>query len=308
MFPATLLALASRSPSLTSMARSPDGIPAWSLAVGSMVAAQLAAAVSVSLFDEIGTAGTAWLRLTFGALILLVFVRPRLSNWSWPHVRTPLLLGVVSGFMTMFFLAAIARLPLGTAIAIDFLGPLSVAVFTSRSRAAIVWPVLALIGVLILTEPWAGEVDPVGIGFAVLAGTMWALYILLMQRVGDRFSGLDGLAVMMPFAAVTAAVVGVPQAWGHLSPAVLGVGLAVAFLMPVLVFALEIVALRRLTTAAFGTLMALEPAIGTVIGLVVLTQVPHPLQLAGIALVVVAGVGAERIGRRNAPLIGPPAG
>ena len=275
-----------------------ERVPAWTLAVGAMLAAQLGAAASVSLFDEIGTSGTAWLRLTFGAVILLVIVRPSRSAWSWPTIRTPILLGIVSGLMTLFFLASIARLPLGTAIAIDFLGPLTVAVLTSRSRSAVVWPVIALAGVLILTHPWTGGVDPVGILFSCLAATMWALYILLMQRVGDRFTGLSGLAVMMPFAALTAGIVGVPQAWGHLTPSVLLVGLGVALLMPVLVFALEMVALRRLTTAAFGTLMALEPGIGTVVGLIVLAQVPDLLQAVGIALVVVAGIGAERIGRR----------
>lgn len=283
-------------------------LPAWSLAVGAMLAAQLGAALSVSLFDEVGTAGTAWLRLTLGAVILVALVRPRVTSWSWSNVRGPVLLGIVSGLMTLFFLAAIARLPLGTAIAIDFLGPLSVAVITSRSRAAIIWPVLALAGVLILTQPWEPNVDLVGVGFSALAGTMWALYIVLMQRVGDRFSGLDGLALMMPVAALTAAFIGIPQAWGNLSFSVLVVALIVALLMPVTVFVLEMLALRRLTTAAFGTLMALEPAIATAIGFVLLAQSLALDQLVGIALVVVAGVGAERIGRRSPPSLGTPAG
>ena len=285
-----------------------DRVPAWSLAVGAMLAAQLGAALSVSLFDEVGTAGTAWLRLTIGAVILVILVRPRLSSWSWPNVRGPIALGVVSGLMTLFFLVAIARLPLGTAIAIDFLGPLTVAVVTSRSRTAVLWPVLALVGVLILTQPWEPNVDLVGVGFAALAGTMWALYIILMQRVGDRFAGLDGLAVMMPVAALTAAVIGVPQAWGHVTIGVLLVALIVALLMPVTVFALEMLALRRLTTAAFGTLMALEPAIATAIGFAVLAQSLSADQLMGVALVVVAGIGAERLGRRSVPPVGPPAG
>ncbi|MGI9196613.1 MAG: EamA family transporter [Candidatus Nanopelagicales bacterium] len=270
-----------------------------------MLAAQLGAALSVGLFDDIGTAGTAWLRLTLGAIILVILVRPRIRSWSWSRLRAPIVLGIVSGLMTLFFLAAIARLPLGTAIAIDFLGPLTVAVITSKSRAAILWPVLALAGVLILTEPWDPQLDPLGILFALLAGTMWGSYILLMQRVGDSYSGLDGLAIMMPVAAVTAAVIGVPQAWGHLTLPVVLTALVVALLMPVTVFILEMFALRRLTTSAFGTLMALEPAIAIGVGLVVLSQVPELAQMAGIALVVIAGIGAERIGRRTAPLIEP---
>lgn len=119
--------------------------------------------------------------------LLVALVRPRVSAWSWPGVRGPILLGIVSGLMTLFFLAAISRLPLGTAIAIDFLGPLTVAVLASRSKGAFVWPVLAFAGVLILTQPWEPTVDLVGVGFAALAGTMWGLYIVLMQLVGDRF-------------------------------------------------------------------------------------------------------------------------
>lgn len=285
-----------------------NGVPAWTLAVGAMLAAQLGAGLSVGLFDEIGTAGTAWLRLTLGAVILVILVRPRVSTWSWSRLRAPVLLGIVSGLMTLFFLASIARLPLGTAIAIDFLGPLTVAVITSRSRAAILWPLIALAGVLILTEPWDPHLDPLGILFALLAGTMWGSYILLMQRVGDTHSGLDGLAIMMPIAAVTAAVVGIPQAWGHITPSVLLLALIIALLMPVAVFVLEMLALRRLTTAAFGTLMALEPAVAIGVGLVVLAQVPEVAQVVGITLVIIAGIGAERIGRRPTALIEPPAG
>ncbi len=285
-----------------------ERIPAWSLAVASMLAAQLGAALSVGLFDDVGTAGTGWLRLTLGAVILVLIVRPRWSAWSWPRVRGPILLGVVSGLMTLFFLAAIARLPLGTAIAIDFLGPLTVSVVLSRSKAAIVWPVLAFVGVLILTQPWDPEVDLVGVVFALLAGTMWGLYIVLMQRVGDRYSGLEGLAVMMPVAALTAAVVGVPQAWGKVTVTTLLVALVAAILMPVMVFAFEMLALRGLTAAAFGTLMALEPAMAVVVGAALLAQYPGVDQILGIALVVVAGIGAERVGRRTAPVIEPPAG
>ena len=147
-----------------------------------------------------------------------------------------------------------------------------------------------------------------GVGFALLAGTMWGLYIVLMQRVGDSFSGFDGLAVMMPVAALTAAVVGVPQAWGKLTVTSLLVALVAATLMPVMVFAFEMLALRGLTAAAFGTLMALEPAIAVVVGAALLAQYPGVDQILGIALVVVAGIGAERVGRRTPPLIEPPAG
>ncbi|HET7901960.1 MAG TPA: EamA family transporter, partial [Candidatus Nanopelagicales bacterium] len=127
----------------------------------------------------------------------------------------------------------------------------------------------------------------------------WGSYILLTQHVGDRFSGVDSLAISIPVAAVTAAFAGVPQAIGGITAPVLLLALVVAVLMPVIPFALELFALRRLTASAFGTLMALEPALGVLIGALLLAQVPGPLQLIGVALVVVAGIGAERTGHRE---------
>ena len=274
-------------------------MPAWSLAIGSMLSAQLSAAVSVGLFPVIGPGGAAWLRLTFGAVVFLAWVRPQLSSWKWQELRTPVVLGVVSGLLTLAFLAAVARLPLGTAVAIEFLGPLGVAVARSHARAAFAWPLLALVGVLALTQPWTGAIDPVGVVFALLSAVGWGAYILLTQHVGDRFSGVDGLAISIPVAAATAAIVGVPQAWGHVTTAVVIQSIAIALLMPVIPFSLEMLALRRLTASAFGTLMALEPALGVLVGVLVLAQIPNALQVIGVALVVIAGVGAERDGHRG---------
>jgi inner membrane transporter RhtA len=208
-------------------------------------------------------------------------------------------LGIMTGLMTVGFLAALEYIPLGTAVAIEFLGPLTVAAVRSHSSRALVWPILALGGVVLLTEPWHGEVNPVGILFAGLAAVGWALYIVLSQRVGDRFSGISSLSLTIPIAAVTAAVVGIPQAAGHLSLEVLAAAAGLALLLPVLPFALEMLALRRMTATAFGTLMALEPAIGLLLGLIVLRQQPSPVQLVGILLVVLAGAAAQRGGRRS---------
>ncbi len=199
----------------------------------------------------------------------------------------------------MFFMAAVARLPLGTASALEFLGPLGVAVARGR-RHTVIWPVLAAVGVVLLTEPWHGTADPVGIVFALSAGACWAAYILLTQRVGDDVAGIKGLAVSMPVAGIVATLVAGPSIFGQLTWELLVIGLGLAVLLPVIPFSLELLALRRLTTAAFGTLMCLEPAIALVIGLIVLHQVPGPLPVLGIVFVVVAGVGAERAGRRTA--------
>lgn len=277
------------------------GVPPWALAVAAMLSVQLGAALSVDLISIVGPAGTAWLRLTIGALILMAVARPPLRAVRRRHVPTLLALGVTTGLVTTAFLAAIEHIPLGTAVAIEFLGPLTVAAVRSHSRRALAWPALALVGVVLLTRPWHGEVNAAGVGFAGLAGVGWATYILLTQKVGDRFAGISGLSLTVPVAAATAAVVGIPQAAGHLSVGVLAAAAGLAILLPVLPFALEMLALRHMTHHAFGTLMALEPAIGVLLGLLVLHQRLSPVQLAGILLVVLAGAAAQRSGRRDRP-------
>ena len=272
------------------------------LAVGSMLSVQLGAAISISMFPEIGVAGTAWIRITIGAIGFVLIARPRYWKWSLAELKAPLLLGVITAVMTLTFLAAISRLPLGTVVAIEFLGPLSVAAMHSKSLRALAWPALALIGVVLLTEPWQGELDLIGIGYALMAALGWALYIVVTQHVGDRFDGLDGLAISLPVAAVVTSIFGLPQAWGHVTWHVFGIAIIAAILLPLIPWSLELFALRRLNKAAFGTLMALEPAIALVIGIIVLRQFPVVLQLIGVACVVVAGIAAERTGHRDEEL------
>jgi inner membrane transporter RhtA len=271
------------------------------LAVFAMICVQFGLALSVGLIERLGTEGTVWLRLAWAGVILLVLVRPRPSAFSRRGLVTAVLLGVVTAGLTLFFMAAIARIPLGTASALEFLGPLGVAVARGRG-AAKAWAVVAAAGVVLLTEPWHGGADPVGVAYALAAAACWAAYILLTQRVGDEVAGLRGLAVSMPVAALVATVVvggsGAAEVFGHLTGDVLLIGLGLAILLPVVPFSMEVLALRKLTTAAFGVLMALEPAIALVVGLLVLGQLPGWWAVAGIALVVAAGVGAERAGAR----------
>lgn len=291
-----------------------------SLAMASIVLVQLGLAASVGLFDQLGAQGVAWLRLTCAGVIMLLIlvgsqVRSRLSGRGWvKFTRSSLLacvaLGVVTAGVTLLFTSAIARLPLGTASALEFLGPLGVAL-ARGSGGRRLWPALAAIGVLLLNEPWRGDADLVGVAFALGAAVCWAGYILLTQRVGDQVSGLRGLTVSMPVAGVVATLVilvagvagpaGPPGAAGidRLTGPVLLLGLGLAMLLPVTPFILELLALRRLTTVAFGTLMCLEPAVAVVIGLVALHQIPGAVALLGIAFVVAAGVGAERAGARG---------
>ena len=273
-------------------------VPPWGLAVTAILSIQLGSALSVDLIDEVGPAGTGWLRLSMGAIILLAIARPPLRSVRRADVLPLLGLGVATGMMTIGFLAAIEHLPLGTAVAIEFLGPLTVAAVRSHNRNALLWPALALLGVVLLTEPWQGDFNLTGVAFAALAGSAWGLYILLTQRVGDRFTGIGALSMTVPIAAATAAIVGIPQAAGHLTFGILAAAAGLAILLPVLPFALEMLALRRMTPTAFGTLMALEPAVGVLLGLLILHQQPSVVQGLGILLVVLAGAAAQRGGRR----------
>jgi inner membrane transporter RhtA len=269
-------------------------IPAWAMTVVAMASVQFGSAFSVPLIAMVGPAGTAWIRLSIGALILWAIARPKLSMLARRDIPSILALGATLGIMTSAFLAALAHIPLGTAVAIEFLGPLGVAAFAHRAWKSALWPAVALIGVVVLTEPWSGTANWIGIGFAALAAIGWAAYIVLTQHVGDRFSGIQGLALSSPIAALTASVVGIPQAWDHFSWDVLAWGFFLALLIPVIPYALEMLALKRMNKRAFGTLMAIEPAIGATVGLIILNQVPTSLYLFGIVLVVCAGIATQR--------------
>lgn len=270
------------------------------MAVAAMCSVQLGAAIAVGLIDDIGATGAAWLRLFWAAVLLLIIVRPRPSSFTRTSFLASVLLGVVTAGITVFFMMAVERIPLGTASALEFLGPLGVAVLHGKGPSRFIWPGLASLGVLLLTEPWAGAVDALGVGFALAAGFCWGAYILLTQRVGDEVSGLSGLAVSMPVAAIVASAVTGPAVLEDMTPQLWLAGIGLAVLLPVIPFALELLALRRLTTAAFGTLMSLEPAFAMLMGLLILHQVPAALGVIGIVAVVIAGIGAARSGDRHA--------
>jgi inner membrane transporter RhtA len=270
------------------------------MALVSMFFVQLGIAASVGIFDQVGPEGAACLRLVFAGLILLAIVRPRPGAFSRGSLAAAIALGVVTATVTICFMAAVDRIPMGTASALEFLGPLGVAILRGRGGTK-AWPAIAAIGVVLLTEPWGGALDPAGVAFALAAAFAWALYIVLTQRVGDEVAGLQGLAISMPVAGLVATVVAGPSLVGDLTLEVLLAGVGLAILLPVIPFALEMLALRRLTATAFGTLMSLEPALALLMGLVVLGQAPGLLPVAGIAFVVVAGIGAERTGGRPGP-------
>ena len=274
-----------------------------SMATGSMLCVQLGLALSLGLIDRIGVEGAAWLRLAWAGVLLLVIVRPRRSAFTTSTFLTCVVLGVVTAAVTLLFMAAIARIPLGTASALEFLGPLGVAVIHGSGTGRFVWPGLAAAGVVLLTEPWEGAIDVVGVAFALAAAVCWGCYILLTQRVGDGVDGVNGLAVSMGVAAVFSTLVVGSSVLPRVTPEILLFGIGLAILLPVVPFTLELMALRKLTTAAFGTLMSLEPAFAMLIGFLVLSQAPGAVGVVGICLVVAAGIGAARSGARTPLLI-----
>jgi inner membrane transporter RhtA len=272
------------------------------MAMGSMLCVQVGLAIAVTLIDRIGVEGAAWLRLAWAGVLMLVIVRPRVAAFTWATFRVCVVLGLVTAAVTLLFMAAVDRIPLGTASALEFLGPLGVAVAHGKGGHRLAWPGLAAVGVVMLTQPWEGTVDPIGVLYALGAAVCWAGYILLTQRAGDEVSGINALAVSMPVAGLVATAVVGPTVLPRMTPEILLIGVGLAILLPVVPFALELLALRRLTTAAFGTLMALEPAFAMIVGLVVLHQVPGPAGVVGICFVVAAGIGAARTGARSTPV------
>jgi inner membrane transporter RhtA len=269
------------------------------MGIASMATVQLGAALTVPMFARLGVLGTAGLRLAWAGLLLLVLVRPGRRDFDGRDLAACAVLGAVTAGMMVLFALAISRLALGTVSALEFLGPLAVSLF-GPGRGRLRWTAAAAAGVVLLTEPWQGGVDLLGLTYALGAAGFWAAYILFTQQVGDRVSGLSGLAVSMPVAAVSAMLVAAPTLGGvRWQPVLIMLGLAV--LSPLIPFALEFLALRRLTAASFGTLMSLEPAIALLMGLLILHQIPGPGPALGVALVVTAGIGATRTGARVVP-------
>ncbi|WP_179967744.1 EamA family transporter [Mycolicibacterium monacense] len=269
------------------------------MAITAQVSVQMGMAVAVGLIDRIGSDGTAWLRLAWAGVLLLVVVRPRPSAFTWRTFGMCVVLGCVSAAITLLFMASLDRIALGTATALEFLGPLAVAVVHGSGRHRVVWPGLAAVGVVLLCRPFDGGIDVKGALLAIAAGVCWAIYILLTQRVGDQVSGVNGLAVSMPVAGVVSSLFVSTAVFERMTPQLLLIGLGMAVLLPVAPYVLELLALRRLTTAAFGTLMSLEPAFAMVVGFVLLDQAPGVAGILGIAAVVVAGIGAARGGGRE---------
>lgn len=268
------------------------------LCVLSMSSVQFGAALSAPTMATYGSLGTTWLRLCWAALVLALLVRPRLLSYSRSHWFAAGALGAAMAGMTLCFFAALQRIPLGLAVAIDFLGPLAVATFAVRRARALLWPALAIAGVVLLSRDHAGWIgEPLGVLLACGAALGWGSYIVLMKKTGALFAGLEGLSVSLIAAALVATPFGLAQSGLHIPAAQFAATAGLALLVPLLPYALEMVALRHMPAASFGILMSVEPAIGAVAGFVVLHQPMGVLQVAGTLLVVAASIGAVAAAR-----------
>ena len=273
------------------------------MVIGSIVSVQCGAALATTLFDEIGAAGAVFLRSLLAALVMLVVARRSLWIRRGRHLWDVVLFGAILAGLNLAFYASLERLPLGVAVTLEFVGPLGVAVFGSRRGRDVVWALLAAIGIVLLSDgAGSGGIDPLGAALALTAGGFWAAYILQSARLGNSYPGLGGLALAMAISAVLVAPFGIAQGGGDLlTPANLAVGLAVGLLSSAIPFALELEALRRLPSAAFGVLMSLEPAVAAIVGFVALSQGLSAVEAIAIALVVAASAGALRSAATPAP-------
>lgn len=269
------------------------------MAITAQVSVQMGMVVAIGLIDRIGSDGTAWLRLAWAGVFLLLAVRPRPSAFTWRTFGMCVVLGCVTAAISLLFMASLDRIPLGTATALQFLGPLALAVTHGSGAQRVWWPGVAALGVVLLSEPFSGGIDAKGAALAVAAGICWALYIVFTQRVGDEVAGVNGLAVSMPIAGVVSSFFVSTTVFERLTLDVVMIGLLMAILLPVTPYVLELLALRRLTTAAFGTLMSLEPAFALLAGWLLLDQAPGATGIVGVVAVVAAGVGAARNGGRE---------
>ncbi|WP_349257014.1 EamA family transporter [Salinisphaera sp.] len=275
-----------------------------------MSAIQSGASLAKTLFPVAGPAGTTSVRLILAALVLLVLLRPWRKSVSADAWKAIAIYGVALGAMNFLFYQALERIPLGIAVAFEFTGPLTVAVISSRRALDLLWVALAIGGLAVLLWPGSdttGAVNWPGAACALGAGTCWALYILFGQKAG-AVHGMHSAVLGVTIAAIVIAPIGIWEAGAALlEPRVLAIGAGVAILSTALPYTLEMIALPRLPTATFGTLMSLEPAIGALSGLLFLGQELGTWQWSAIGAVMCASIGTTLTpGAGNEPAAEPP--
>lgn len=260
-----------------------------------MVTIQSGASIAKQLFPLIGPAGTTALRVGFSALMLWLVFRPWRQLPQGRSWRAVIVYGACLGGMNLLFYLAIARIPLGIGVALEFTGPLAVALFTSRRKLDLVWVALALGGILLLLPDMTSvdALDPVGVMLALAAGACWAGYILFGQRAGNLASGGVTVALGMTVAAAFLVPIGLVSAGSSLfSWQVIPLAIAVAALSSALPYSLEMVALKALPAKSFSVLMSLEPAIAALAGFLLLAELLSVTQWLAILLVISASLGS----------------
>lgn len=269
--------------------------PAVAMVITAILSVQLGSALATDLFDELGVGGVVFMRALVSAIVLMIIWRPNL-RLRREDIPVTLMFGVALAGMNLAFYESIDRIPLGTAVTIEFIGPLSVALITSHRRKDLIWVAMAATGILLLTGGIGGDdLNVTGILLALLAGTLWGCYIVLGKRMGEQYVGGQGLAIAMVVSSVLTLPFAFSAGMSELAqPEVLGLIIFVGILSSAFPFSLEMEAMRRLPSNVFGVFMSLEPAIAAMIGFLVLGQVVEPRELAAIALVVTASAGALR--------------
>ncbi|GGJ32856.1 EamA family transporter [Deinococcus roseus] len=275
-------------------------LPPVPAALTAMLSIQAGAAVAKGLFATIGALGTTSLRLALAALILGAIHQKALRSLDVQGWKAILPYGLVLGMMNLTFYQSVQHLPLGLAVTIEFIGPLGVAVFSSRKPMDYLWAVLAGLGILLIS-PWApgSRVSLIGIFWAVLAGVFWGLYIVMGQRVLRQVSSRQAVAGGMLIACLLPLPLGLFTTGAKLfEPSILLFGLMVAVLSSALPYSLEMVALKALPARTFGILMSVEPAIAAVLGLLLLQEHLTPLQWVAVVCVIGASIGST-LGSRD---------
>ena len=272
--------------------------PSGALVVAAIASVQFGASLAVQLFASVGPGGAVLLRLTAASVVLMAVSRPTLRGRALRQLPLAAVFGLVLAGMNFSFYSAIHRIPLGIAVALEFVGPLAVAVSGSRRPIDLVWVGLAVAGIVALTHGGAHGIDGAGVVLALVAGGLWGMYILVSARVGRAFERGTGLALALCFASLVMLPVGVIAGGTRLlRPRSLALGAAVGMLSSAIPYSFEMEALRRIAAAVFGVLMSLEPAVAALAGLVVLHQGLSGRALLGIGLVIAASVGASRRAR-----------
>ena len=269
-------------------------IPAVWLVITGIVSVQFGAAIAKDLFHLIPPTAMVWLRLISSAVILLIMARPRLRGQSRRDWLIVLGFGVSLMTMNWAIYQSFARIPLGIAVTIEFLGPLTVAVIGSRRLRDLIWVGLAGTGVALLGVSRA-TLTLAGVGFALIAALAWACYILLSAQTGRRWPGFNGLAIASLVGAVALAPPAILETGSRLlSPTVLALGVAVGLLSSVIPYSFELMALRRIPPRVFSILMSLEPAAAALAAMIVLGEFLTLVQWLAMACVVIASIGATR--------------